>query len=648
MARSQGLGATWERVRERLADQVPLGYSAVGEVVEVDDAGSPFAVGQVLACVGAGVANHAEYLAVPTNLAVPVPSGVPAEQAAFAAIGCIAMQGIRRLEIEAGEWVGVIGLGLVGQVTVRLARAMGYRVWATDPLPERVAMAQAVGATACILAEASGVHQVHEVTEGRGLDGVVVCAATASNEPVNFAFDLCRQRGKVSVVGNVGLGLQREKMYRKELELRMSMSYGPGRYDPSYEFEGRDYPYGLVRWTERRNLELFVALLADGRLDVGSLVTARYPIDAASEAYARVRAGAPTDCAVLFEYPRQKDAAPVRAIRAARPSVPAPGVGPVRLALIGAGDYVKAMHLPNLRRLSTLFALAGVASRTGTAAAVVARRYGIPLVATDYREVLEDPAIEAVLVSTRHATHAAIAQAALDAGKHVYLEKPLSLTVDDGLAVCRAAERAGRVLRVGFNRRFSPWLLPLRGVLRAQGRRAVSIRVNVGHLGEHWSNHPAEGGRLLGEGVHFFDLATWLLGIEPDRVHARFLGTAEPANPDALVELGYPDGSAATVLYTTQGAPAMGKERVEVFGGGASAFCDDYRDIGVFGTVGPRHSMTKGDKGQLGALQEFAAAIRGHPSGESAGGWDGLLATRIALAAIQSAARGEPVAVASG
>jgi predicted dehydrogenase/threonine dehydrogenase-like Zn-dependent dehydrogenase len=649
MARSQGLATTWERVREKLADQAPLGYSAVGEVVEVDEAGSPFAVGQVVACVGAGVASHAEYLAVPKNLAVPVPAGVAPDQAAFAAIGCIGMQGIRRLEIQPGEWIGVIGLGLIGQVTARLARAMGYRVWATDPLPERVALAQAGGAAACALAEASRLHPALEMTEGRGLDGVIVCAATASDEPVNLAFDLCRQRGKVSVVGDVGLGLKREKMYHKELELRMSTSYGPGRYDPSYEFEGRDYPYGLVRWTERRNLAHFLALLADGNLDVGPLVTARYPIVAAAEAYARVRAAAPSDCGVLFEYPLRTDA---RRVRVLRPTVPPPapagGVGSVRLALIGVGEYVKAMHLPNLRRLSTLFTLAGVASRTGTAAAVVARRYGIPLVTTDYREVLKDPGIEAVLVSTRHATHAVIALAALQAGKHVYLEKPLSLTVDEGEAVCRAAEQSGRVLRVGFNRRFSPWLAPLRSVLRTPGRRVVVIRVNVGRLGDHWSNDPAEGGRLLGEGVHFFDLANWLLGIEPDRLYARFLGAASPANPDALVELGYPDGSAASVLYTTLGAPAMGKERIEVFGGGGSAFCDDYRGIGAFGGALPRQSMAKGDKGQLGALEEFAKAIRGQPSAEGASGWDGLLATRIALAAFQSAARGEPVPVSDG
>lgn len=644
MARTQGLSATWDKVRDKLADYGALGYSAAGEVVEVDGAGSPFAVGQMVACLGAGIANHAEYLAVPPNLAVTVPEGVAAEHAAFAAIGCIAMQGIRRLEAQPGEFIGVLGLGLIGQLTVRLLNAMGYRCWAADLLEGRVELARNGGSVAHALGEGDPVRSAQGLTDGRGLDGVIVCAATPSDEPVNLAFDLCRQRGRVSIVGDVGLGLKREKMYRKELELRMSTSYGPGRYDPRYELEGIDYPYGLVRWTSRRNLEHFLALLADGRLNLESLVSARFDISRASEAYARVRAGAPRDCAVLFEYPSGPEAPRTRVVRGkgAAPSV-APGTGPVRLGLIGVGDYVKAMHLPNLRKLANRFVVAGVASKTGIAAAAMARRYAIPLVASDYQELLRDPSIEAVLVSTRHATHAEIAMAALEAGKHVYLEKPLALTIADGEAIVRAANQSGRVLRVGFNRRFSPWLLPLRQLMKSPGRKAVTLRVNVGSLGDHWSSDPAEGGRLLGEGVHFFDLASWLLGLEPVSLQARFIGPAIPSNPDASIELSYPDGSVASVLYTTLGASSMGKERVEVFAGGRSGFCDDYQQLHLFGGGTVAQPALKGDKGQLGALEEFALAVRGERLSEAADASAGLMATRIALAAYQAGSKGEAV-----
>jgi predicted dehydrogenase/threonine dehydrogenase-like Zn-dependent dehydrogenase len=651
LARTRGLSTTWDMLRTKLADYVPLGYSAVGEVVEVDDTGGPFAVGQTLACLGSGVANHAEYLAVPENLAVPLPPGVPLDQAAFGAVGCIGMQGIRRLDAQPGEWIGVIGLGLIGQVTIRLLRAMGYEVCGADIVGGRVDLARAAGIAAWPLDQVDSAAQVLELTGGRGLDGVIVCAATASNEPVNLAFDLCRQRGRVSIVGDVGLDLKRDKMYRKELELRISTSYGPGRYDPEYEDEGRDYPYGLVRWTSRRNLEHFLRLLSERRLDLGPLVSAKFDVSHAAEAYARVKAAAPEDYGVLFDYPSSDQVkAPARVLRSqAAPLVISDAAGPVRLGLIGVGDHAKTVHLPNLRKLSDRFVVAGVASRTGAAAAAVARRYTIPIVATDYMELLNDPAIEAVLISTRHASHAAIAVAALQAGKHVFVEKPLAITLADAEAVCDAAKRAGKVVRVGFNRRFSPWLSPLREVLDSPGRRAVTIRVNVGNVGDHWSSGVREGGRLMGEGVHFLDLANWLLGEVPIAVSATFLGAAETVNPNATIHIGYADGSVASLLYTTVGASELGKERFEVFGNGQTAFSDDYQAMQVFGRTAPAGSRARGDKGHLAALAEFAGAVRGQPGPvRGAQARDGLLATWMVLAAYESATTGNRVSLVDG
>ncbi len=651
LARTQGLSTAWDVLRSKLADHVPLGYSAVGEVVEVDDAGGPFAVGQTLACLGAGVANHAEYLAVPQNLAVVVPPDVPLDQAAFGAVACIGMQGVRRLDAQPGEWIGVIGLGLIGQVTVRLLRAMGYEVCAMDLVAGRADLARSAGVAAWPLDQADSVARAMELTGGRGLDGVIICAATASDEPVNLAFDLCRQRGRVSVVGDVGLGLKRDKMYRKELELRMSTSYGPGRYDSEYEEGGRDYPYGLVRWTSRRNLEHFLRLLNARRLDLSPLVSAKFEVSRAAEAYARVKAAAPDEYGVLFDYTSNDQEQPrARLLRThTAPVVVADRKGPIRLALIGVGNHAKTVHLPNLKKLTDRFILAAVASRTGTAAASVAKRYDVPVVATDYKEVLSDPTIEAVLISTRHASHASITVAALEAGKHVFVEKPLAITLADAEAVRRAAERAGRVVRVGFNRRFSPWLSPLREVLRSAGRRAVTIRVNVGSVADHWSNTAGEGGRLMGEGVHFLDLANWLLGENPTAVSATFLGAAETANPNAAIHISYADGSAASVLYTSVGAPGLGKERFEVFGNARAAFSDDYQATQVFGWRVPAVARVKGDKGHLAGLAEFAAAVRGQPTSvRGADHEDGLVATRIVLAAYESASTGRLVSLLDG
>ncbi|MBK8004895.1 MAG: bi-domain-containing oxidoreductase [Gemmatimonadetes bacterium] len=551
------------------------------------------------------------------------------------------MQGIRRLEAGPGEWIAVIGLGLIGQVTVRLLRAMGYRACAMDLVAGRVALAQAAGIPAWSSAEADSVTRAMELTGGKGVDGVILCAATASDGPVNLAFDLCRPRGRVSIVGDVGFGLLRGKMYRKELELRMSTSYGPGRYDPAYEFEGQDYPFGLVRWTSRRNLEHFLALLSSGAVDLGPLVSARYAVERAGEAYARVKAGSASDFGILFDYGTPPmPTPPVRVLRASAAVAARPGQ--VRLGLVGVGAYAKAVHLPNLRKLGEAFLLAGVASRTGATAAAAARQYGIPLVASDPQALLEDPGIDAVLISTRHASHAALTIAALEAGKHVYVEKPLATTVEDAQRVQAAARASGRVLRVGFNRRFSPWLAPLARVLSAGGRRVVTIRVNVGSLGDHWSNAAEEGGRLLGE-VHFFDLANWLLQQYPERVMAEFAGSPGVQNPNAVVQVGYPDGSIAVLTYTTLGHPGLGKEYIEVLGNGRSGACDDYQSLRLFGGgERPGASSRRATRGQLGALREFAEAIRSGTGGSpGADAEAGMYATWMALAAHASGLAGQ-------
>jgi len=652
MAQSIGLKRTWEIVQARLAEHTPIGYSSAGQVVQTA-ASSPFAVGDRVVAMGTGYANHAEYAAVPRALAARVAEGVSLRQAAFAALGCIAMQGIRRLELTPGERIAVVGLGLIGQVCARLLVAMGYEAFGMDVEERRVAKALEVpGVDAWTIGEADVVRLVRERTGGQMLDGVVLCAATPSDEPVQWACDLCRPRGRISVVGDVGLGLARAKMYTKELELRLSCSYGPGRHDRAYELAGQDYPIGHVRWTEGRNLELFLRLLETGRLDLEPLVSACVPVADAPAAYARLKQGDSSVFGVLLDYgPPGEPAAPVpRTLRLVRSGGAAQSRSDGRIALgvIGVGGYAKAVHLPNLRRLAARFDVRGLASRSGATAAVEARRLGIPMATSDYRELLADPAIDAVLVATRHASHAAIVLDALEAGKHVFVEKPMTTTVEDGEAIVAKAAATGLVVRVGFNRRFAPHLVAMREVIGTRGARLLTVRVNVGALGDDWSNTPEEGGRLLGEGVHFFDLGHWFFDAQPESLAAVITGEPTATNPNVAILVRYPGGCAAQIVYTTLGHKGLGKEYYEALGNGRSVRCDDFRTLSAHGAAVSVRRRDRGDKGQLRALEEFAAAIRGEPYAVvGADAAAGLLATRMALAVPASARTGEMVRLAS-
>lgn len=648
MVRNQGPRHTWEAVRTKLTGLTPLGYSSAGTVVEVDGDDLPCRPGDLVACIGAGFANHAEYVVVPANLAAPIPAGAPLDQAAFAAVACIALQGIRRLELTPGERVGVIGLGLVGQTCVRLLQALGYEVFGTDPKRERIDKAGEVADTRTWDSSAEdGVALVMRQTDGVGLDGVVVCAGTRSDGPVNLAFDLCRRLGRVSVVGDVGLGLDRAKMYRKELELRVSCSYGPGRYDYRYELEGEDYDTSHVRWTEGRNLSYFLRLLATDRLNLSPIASRRFPVAEADGAYAAVKGGGPDVLGVLLAYGDSREA-PIASVETQRTIRPVSW--PVRssatkfgIGLIGVGNYAKVVHLANLARLKDRAAVVGLASRTGASAAVAAKRLRGATVTSDYHQLLSDPAVDAVIVATRHASHARIALDALDAGKHVYVEKPMTISVEDGKALCEKAEASGLVLRVGFNRRFAPYMQALRDAI-AGSATMLNIRVNLGQLANDWSNTDEEGGRWLGEGVHFLDLCNWLIGEEPDSIHATMTGPADATHANVAAMAYYPNGSTAQLLYTTLGHRALGKERIEAFANGVAASCDDFKKLTVAGRSVRAPRQGRNDKGQLGALAEFIDAVRGVPHRPvGANARAGLLATWMALAAVESARSGHTV-----
>lgn len=643
LTRTQGPTRTWEMVRGKLDDYTALGYSSAGQVVEVSGDDLPYKPGDLVACIGSGFATHSEYAVVPANLVVPLPEGVDCAEAAFGALGCIAMQGVRRLELSPGEIVGVLGLGLIGQIAVQLLVAMGYRVVGMDLSSRRAKQATEIaGIEAWGGDDADSLRRVLELTDGRGLDGVLICAASSSDQPINLAFDLCRKRGRVSLVGDVGLSLTRAKMYQKELELRMSTSYGPGRYDDEYEVGGHDYPFAFVRWTEQRNLEYMLYLLKAHKLNLQPLISYRCPVDQAVDGYARIKQGDPDTFGVVLDYgplPVEPQPVPKQAYttrRSVAPAVTQSGV--IRLGVIGAGGFTKNVHIPNLLRLPKLFSVGGVASRTGATAEVVARRAGASIATSDYHSLLGDPAIDAVLIATRHAAHARIALEALEAGKHVFIEKPMCLTVEEGRQIVDKAAETGLIVRVGFNRRFAPHLNTLRNAVGTLGPRMLTCRVNIGAIANDWSNTPSEGGRLLGEGVHFFDLCNWFMGAEPTTISAVVAGAIEPTNPNIMVQILYPNQCVAQVIYTALGHRDLGKEYFEAFGNGHAAQSDDYHDLSVYGSSAQAKGRAQNDKGHLAELEEFAAAIQGrtYPI-TGADGRAGLIATWMSLAAYESA-----------
>jgi predicted dehydrogenase len=548
------------------------------------------------------------------------------------------------LDATPGERIGVIGLGLLGQLTLRLASALGFVAFGLDIREDRVVVAQDIpGVRAWSTEDGDVLRRVHDHTNGHGLDGVIICAASRSDVPANLALDLCRNRGRVAVVGDVSLNLRRDKMYRKELEVRLSASYGPGRHDPEYEVEGRDYPLGFVRWTANRNLEAFLSLTSRLPGDISRLITARYRIHDAHVAYERVRTKKENDFCVLLEYETGALHKPCRveAARTLRISQRSSDRSRIRLALVGVGRFASAVHIPNLKRLRDRYDILALVSQSGRAGSI-AERVGARLVSTNVDVVLNDPDIDAVLIATRHSSHADLALRSLHAGKHVFVEKPMATTMDDCKAIEDAALSHERVVRVGFNRRFAPFLRWMRRVVGESGHRILHATVNVGSVQDHWSNSTAEGGRLLGEGVHFVDLCNWFMGMEPVAVLASEFGTLGTNNPNLAMLLRYPDTSLGVVSYSTVGTPALGKELYELSGNGRSARCDDFRTAVASGKGrAPRGSV--GDKGQLGCLIEFADAVQGVRDGGGADARAGTLATWAISAGIQSANEGREI-----
>jgi predicted dehydrogenase/threonine dehydrogenase-like Zn-dependent dehydrogenase len=656
-ARTDGALTAWGAAMARLDQPMVLGYSSCGTVIEVGANVEGFRVGDRVACAGAGYASHAEIVRVPTHLIAPLPDGVELEHAAFATVGAIGLHGLRLAETQLGEWVAVIGLGLIGLLTVQMARAAGCRVVGIDLDPSRVALARALGADAALLAGGDDVREaVRALTGGAGVDVALIPAATASNDPITLAADLCRDRGRVVVIGAVGMDLPRPPFYDKELSFRISRSYGPGRYDPLYEEAGVDYPIGYVRWTENRNLRAFVELLRAGSVRVEPLVTHRIPIAQGEQAYRLITSSEPS-LGVLLTYPASPGSAGGPAAEPARrvEQVGADGRGGVRLdqpgvGLLGAGAFATATLLPAIQATGA-FRFVGVATATGPSSHHVAQKYGFTFATTEEREVLADARVDLVAVLTRHHLHARQIVAALDAGKHVFCEKPPALDEDQLAAVVHAHARARtRLLAVGYNRRFAPMAVRMREFLGdVADPLMVHCRVNAGVIpANHWIHDPAVGGgRIVGEACHFVDLLSFLTGALPVRVRATGLPDDGPYREDNVVLMvEMENGSVGTIGYAAAGDRGLGKERVEVFGGGAAAVLDDYRTLELHrgGKAKREKSRLRQDKGHRGEWDAIARSLRGESAMPIS--VESLVATSLAtFAAVRALRSGEAEAI---
>lgn len=640
MLMTDGLAQTRKLVQERLGVELPTGYSGAGTVLEVGEGVDEFAVGDRVACAGAQCAFHAEVVRVPRNLVVPVPDAVGLDVASSVALGAIAMQGVRRASPTLGETFVVIGLGILGQLTVQMLRANGCRVIGVDLDRQRMALATHHGMNWGVHPDdADDVAQVARITGGTGADGVIITAASPSDAIVSAAFRMCRKKARVVLVGDVGLDLQRADFYVKELDFLISSSYGPGRYDTRYEEGGLDYPLAYVRWTEGRNMAEYLRLIADGALDVKPLLTAVHPIDQVEQAYASLQSGAEKPLMVLLSYP-STEAVLERRTALAQPATAPIRSGVVHMAVIGAGGFAKGMHLPNLQELKDDFALRAVVSRTGHNAAATGKRFAASYCTTDHQEVLRDPEVDAVIIATRHDTHARLALDALAAGKHVLLEKPMALTeaelegIEDFYAQGSGAKP---VLLTGFNRRFSPYARRIASLIQARSNpMIINYRMNAGYIPlDHWVHGPEGGGRNRGEACHIYDLFTFLTGSKVSSVQATALKPATAyyaASDNFVATLGFEDGSVATLTYTALGNTAFPKESMEVFVDGMVISLNDYRSLSVTGGPASKPLETRAsDKGQKEELQAFAAAIRGKADWPIPL-WQQLQATRISFA----------------
>jgi predicted dehydrogenase len=614
--KSDGLVSAYKTSMARLDVPLALGYSSMGDIRDVGSSVTGLKIGDRVACAGGGYASHAELVYVPKNLMVKVPEGVADEDAAFATVGAIALQGIRLADLGLGEKVVVIGLGLLGLLAVQMAKASGCTVVGTDLDPKRVQLAKELGADAAVVTDPALVEEtVMNLTSGRGADAVIITAATKSNGPTELAGEISRLKGRVVAVGDVGMNIPRRLYYPKELEYRISMSYGPGRYDPNYEEKGIDYPYAYVPFTQQRNMETFLQLVKEGRVTPSRLITHQFSILEAEKAYEMIKAENSSEClGVIFTYPKEVSTSRRVEVSPSKHKVMSEDVA--RVGMIGAGNYATLMLLPHLSKMENV-ELVGVSTSTGMSGKHAAQKFGFRFCTTDNVQILEDKDVNSVVIATRHNLHAELAVGTLSSGKHVFVEKPLALNEEELKYVVDAANESGKHVMVGFNRRFAPLVLEAKRFFGEQtGPLSMLYRVNAGAIpSEHWTQDPEEGGgRVIGEVCHFVDLLQFLCGSKPVKVYA--LAGAKPegtsVDDNLTITIAFENGSIGTIAYFSNGDKAIPKEYIEVYGAGKTFIIDDFRRARYASGGNVRTIRGRGqDKGQSGALSAFVDSVMG-------------------------------------
>ncbi len=603
--KTNGLFTTYDMVMNKLEAPAALGYSSAGEVLAVGPGVTGFAVGDRVACAGAS-ASHAEVVAVPQNLCAKVPDGVDLRHAAFTTIAAIAMQGVRQAELSLGANAVVIGLGLVGLLTVQLLEAAGVQAIGIDIDARQVALGKQAGAALTLDRGAPGLEEaVLDATRGAGTDAVIITAGTSSLDPVELAGRLCRRKGRVVIVGAVPTGFSREHYYKKELDLRMSCSYGPGRYDAQYEAHGVDYPIGYVRWTENRNMQAYLDLLGRGRLNPEPLITHAFPLEEAPDAYRMILDRAEPFVGILLEYDAEK---PLRE-RVETASTKRPAPDDVTVGFVGAGSFAQNILLPAVKDHGTLV---GVATARPPSARGIADKYGFQYCTGEADEVITDERIRTVFIVTRHHLHAPYVLQALRSGKHVFVEKPLCMSLDELDEIRDEYEKRDVHLMVGFNRRFAPLVERLQAALPDGRPRAISYRINAGTVPpDHWI-HDARlgGGRIIGEVCHFVDLARHLAGGAITRVAAHAMADPHDLRDTLTVSLGFANGSTASLAYFSNGNKSLSKEYLEVFCGGRVGILDDFRRLTIYADKVSKVKNRKQDKGHRAEAARFLEAVR--------------------------------------
>lgn len=633
--KKQGPVQTYRAVMKKLDAYSPLGYSSAGQVLEVGSEISGIRPGDLVACAGAGYANHAELVCVPENLCVKLPEGADLKLASYNTLGAIALQGIRQADLRLGESCAVIGLGLLGQLTCLMLRASGVRTFGIDVDAYVVDLARKHACDRAWVRSDGGIaNEIMNSTGGLGVDGVIITAGTTSLDPINFAGELARKRGCIVVVGGVPTGFDRDPhWYRKELELRMSCSYGPGRYDPEYEEKGIDYPPAYVRWTEKRNMQAFQDLVHSGRIDLSYLTTHELPLEDAPKAYDMIVGRSEPFLGVVLKYDVQKPL-----VRARIATGPARAETKVRIAFVGAGSYAQGNLLPNLPAQSGDVSLVGVTTNSGTTSKRVAERFGFEFCTSDPKDIFENSKINTVFVATRHDSHAQYVKQALLAGKHVFVEKPLCLTPEELTEIEEIHTRSdGRHLMVGFNRRFAPYAVELKNRLGA-GPMSMLYRINAGSIPkDSWiQDMQLGGGRIVGEACHFVDFLTWLCGSLPRCVHAVALSDPHGLNDTVSINLEFANGSIGSINYFANGSKELAKEYMEVYAAGRTGIIRDFKEIEIHSSGKPyRKKSFSQDKGQASMVKAFIASVRNGgapiiPAAES------FAATRATFAVLES------------